>query len=102
MLFLGSHARRGSPAVPTGSGEEHCAVCAPAAHVSWPKSNSAAASSCSVAGMGEDVHRMEKSSAGSMSMKDVELLNEQPRQASASTHAREKLSLRDGEASIVQ
>jgi hypothetical protein len=45
---------------------------------------------------------MEKSSAGSMSMKDVELLNEHPRQASASTHAREKLSLRDGEASIVR
>jgi hypothetical protein len=101
MLFLGSQGRRGSPAAPISSGEEHCAP----AHASRPKSNSAAASSsCSAAGLvlGEDVHRMEKSSAGSMSMKDVELLNEHPRQASASTHEREKLSLQDGEASIVQ
>jgi hypothetical protein len=65
--------------------------------------------------MGADVHRIEKRSSGSMSMKDVELLNEHPRPASASSRSkddgggglqasqeREKLSLRDGEASMMQ
>nr|CAB3495409.1 unnamed protein product [Digitaria exilis] len=64
-----------------------------------------------------DVHRIEKSSSGSMSMKDaVELLNDSPRPPVAWTSRRskdgaqralllghppqEKLSLRDGEASM--
>ena len=73
------------------------------------RSAASSSSFCATAlSVSEDVHRIEKSSEGSMSMKDVELLNEHPRQASESSgalqpsHAREKLPLRDGEASIMQ